>query len=254
MGLKDFLYIVLIISIVGFFFVYHGDKFNICNQNSSSVESESKVVYQKLYFVNDINIKETNFSKFFRNNTIPENIYNDIVTHCFKDHVVNIPCVSYYLSNEYNFEYKKDNFDYMKTTEEFLRDKGGDCEDYTIFFYYLIWKYSKEEGINKVLCFQKEKCHKEVVYRKGSIENIVKNVRYREVNNIKKMGGVCFKVNENLGHCVLFINDKLIDPQNGECVGELLNRDYAIYEGKKVPVMVLFNENDIHIKKWQFWK
>lgn len=49
---------------------------------------------------------------------------------------------------EGKFYYQSDkNGDYAKTPEEFERDGGGDCEDFAIYFAYIIQKYTNERNI-----------------------------------------------------------------------------------------------------------
>lgn len=72
------------------------------------------------------------------------------VSQCKKGNVFDIGCFSYYLYFIYGLDSISDievygKMDVLVKPTTFLREKGGDCEDYA-FFYYSLLKYLKEKG------------------------------------------------------------------------------------------------------------
>jgi len=72
------------------------------------------------------------------------------VSQCKKGNVFDLGCFSYYLYFIFGLSSKMDlevygKMDVLMKPTTFLREKGGDCEDYA-FFYYSLLKYLKERG------------------------------------------------------------------------------------------------------------
>lgn len=78
---------------------------------------------------------------WFRNNSaLPatlkaDRFMNKVEKSCENDGVLKLACVTYLMENELGFSYKDDpTGDRLYSIEEIIARKGGDCEDYSLFF------------------------------------------------------------------------------------------------------------------------
>jgi len=245
--MKKFLLFLVLISVILLYFFT-----NFYNVNNKVI-IKKEVKYKKLYFTNELIFSKNNFSNFFHNLSIDEKVLIDIKNKCFLNNTLNIPCISYLLYNKYNISYIRDSDDTLITPDEFIKRKGGDCEDYSLFFTYLIYYFSRNYGISEIKYLINKNKSNVNLYREGNIEYILKNKKYEKINNIHKFGGICFEINRTLGHCVIYINNILIEPQNGEKIGRIINNSTVLFENKEKRIIVLFNQDKLAVNKWGFW-
>ncbi|MCI0503899.1 hypothetical protein L0Y65_04260 [Candidatus Micrarchaeota archaeon] len=79
--------------------------------------------------------------QWFRDNSaLPSTLKTDrfmnkVEKNCEKDDTLNLACVSYLMEEELGFVYKDDpTGDRLYSIDEIIARKGGDCEDYSLFF------------------------------------------------------------------------------------------------------------------------
>ena len=130
----------------------------------------------------------------------------------------NYACFVSLLQKE-GFSYKREKSDYLESVSEFVRNKGGDCDDWA-FFAYSLMHFLKKRGITKII-----------------FANGIANITYP--------AEICYS-NITVGHCIVALCDKelrpkenasciLIEPQNGKILKlSLKNLNISIIISDKV--------------------
>ncbi len=210
----------------------------------SSIESTNNLERRRTEFI-ESNL-QVNFSQYFNNE----------LSLCTNNSTFNYPCFAVLLENA-NFSYRKERGDYLEGVKEFIRNKGGDCEDWAFFTYSLL-HYLQRNGIKEVILFNEANGSKLFLYKQNRTLYYLPNAKPIGVNltEYSYITMICYKINETLGHCVNALcrkpltpgkeNDCIVfEPQNGEYLGNL--SDYI----NKLEVIL---SGDFFFKRWQIWK
>jgi cell division protein FtsB len=206
------------------------------------------------------------FFKFLEENiNFPNEIIKTVHDYCLKNRVLNLGCAIYVLRSKFNLSYKKESDDKLKGIKEFLKDKGGDCEDWSFFFMQLVNYFKEKENVKYLKILVKDDKDKVVLYRENNYEYILKDYSYLEEDiSLLIPTVVCYKVDKERGHCQLaFLNESnplrpiegfIIEPQNGIYEGKIKGKEkiYKINGNKKKEIYLLLNEK-FWFKEWDFW-
>lgn len=173
---------------------------------------------------------------------------------CENDGVLNLACVSYLMEDELGFSYKNDPAgDRLYSIEEIISRKGGDCEDYSLFFKALLNELKGEHleieawtgGIGKYVVYEDSGSGRYWYFE---------NARGTAIGNTETSGpyAVCyfqgFSDDTRIGHCVIMLSGKtigspedisdaslmgapLFEPQDGRYLGKIGSEFFACSNG-----------------------
>ncbi|MGM5482736.1 MAG: hypothetical protein ACQESF_04710 [Nanobdellota archaeon] len=207
---------------------------------------------------------------------------DDLEDKCLKKSSCKIKLGCLHLVNKgEDYSYKSDEStndqkDKLQSLQDFINNKGGDCEDYSLFY--------KAE-----LNFLAEKCNEEITfetYKEGANNYFLDYDKKLYVKNAKKVtfSGytspviVCGKIEQlpedkNKGHCAIALSKKIIknrqdftslnkapviEPQNGKLIG-IINKDIKLANTKSTEITLLITDNDLFLfseneNKWLSYK
>ena|GEM_PF-5475444 len=173
-----------------------------------------------------------------------------IDTKCIENDVLNMPCVSYVL-DERNYKYRSEGKDYIKSLDEFEKDRGGDCEDWSIFVKAIINEIAAEYGVDELRVVDFNRPGYFEVY---SDDGITYYYSYADINmKIEDLQVACFPVGGGYGHCALVSEDVIFEPQDGSYLAraEWDGESYLIQDGGFVEVLI--DDEDIHVDTGEGW-
>ncbi len=174
-----------------------------------------------------------------------------IDTKCIEEGgVLNMPCVVYVL-DERDYEYESEAKDYIKSLDEFERDRGGDCEDWSIFVKAIINEIAAEHGVDELRVVDFNRPGYFEVY---SDDGITYYYSYADINmKIEDLQVACFPVGGGYGHCALVSEDVIFEPQDGSYLAraEWDGESYLIRDGGFVEVLI--DNEDIHVDTGEGW-
>ncbi len=163
---------------------------------------------------------------------------------CEQDNTLNLGCVSYLMGSELGMTYKNDpTGDRIYSIDEIITRKGGDCEDYALFFKAVLNRFrgqdleaeAWERGIGRYTIYEDNATNTRWYYS---------NAQGRELGNLQDLNpyAACYW-NDVFGtrwggHCIIMLtsanitssadisNEKLADavffePQNGKYMGSM---------------------------------
>ena len=189
----------------------------------------------------------------------------DVKEYCVKGDDVNLPCLTIFLNDD-NYLYKSDNGDEIKSVNEFANEKGGDCEDWTVFIKAFLNEY---KGRNLLIA----------EYSSGDKFDVYNDeINYWYYNDMKELSiptdnenyfGVCYSTS-SYGHCVLSLSqsnfiedgDIVFEPQDGFYIGTVVKEDSKFYfnDGRNIyPLWIVITSNDIYVwddgkNDWIYYK
>jgi len=159
------------------------------------------------------------------------------VSQCKKGNVFDIGCFSYYLYYIYGIEHKEDlgiygKIDILVKPTTFLREKGGDCEDFA-FFYYSLLKYLKENEYS--LKFPEADPSKEyILYNTGEDMYYISNAKENQIYlHNKDIYVTCWSwiidySKGEEGHCVIAICPSGVEIKHFTTIEQFLTWCYVI--------------------------
>ncbi|MCX8200214.1 MAG: hypothetical protein N3G76_01970 [Candidatus Micrarchaeota archaeon] len=193
-----------------------------------------------------------------------EKINKPLEAYCGTD--IKIPCIAVVLRLKEGFGYLDDYGDQIKPINEFIADKGGDCEDWSLF----MKSYINSQPDGKIVrafatgggddyrifedgndIYYYSNAHDVKIGKKGSLEAIV----------------ACYDMGD-YGHCVLAfakkeaVNSSLmeridgaqaVEPQNGLLIGSVSREDNgSLYmniaeTSSKRPIYILITDSDLYL-------
>lgn len=205
-----------------------------------------------------------NSMKWFRANSVIKKtdfrpLARELEKRCLKDCKIKLGCI-YLVNDQEGYEYKSDELtknatDKLQSLEEFKQNKGGDCEDYGLFF--------KAE-----LNYLMSKCEnpKLETFREGSGKYYLDKEKEWHINNVEGMKldatkpvvvcGSMLEPDTEYGHCVLAFTEKeientddfkaldeavMVEPQDGSFYGELQS------ESLGPGIQVIITDNDLFL-------
>ena len=89
---------------------------------------------------------EDSMSRFIENSNI-ENLSASLryqIDKCSSNTEINAPCIPIVMKNEKQWSYKREEVDKLLTLDEMVKNKGGDCEDWSLYFK-AAYNYLKEQ-------------------------------------------------------------------------------------------------------------
>lgn len=172
---------------------------------------------------------------------------------CIENDVMNLACVSHLMEQELGMSYKSDPGDRLYSIDEIIGRKGGDCEDYSLFFKAFLNRFrgqglgleAWESGIGKYdVYFDEEE----------GIQWYYDNAQGREVGNLEdgKPYVACYwtSISPEIleGHCIIMLTERnitspadisdgnladavFIEPQDGKYMGRMGGEFSACVEG-----------------------
>ncbi len=165
--------------------------------------------------------------------------------------VLNMPCVAHELE-ERGYEYRSEGKDYIKSLDEFEKDDGGDCEDWSIFVKAIINEMVEQEGVTELRVVNFGSVGYFEVYTDDGVTYYYshgdKNVK------VEDLQVACFPVGGGYGHCALVSEDIIFEPQDGSFIAHAYWDDegsYLIRGGGFVEVLI--DNEDIHVDTEEGW-
>jgi Skp family chaperone for outer membrane proteins len=197
--------------------------------------------------------------QWFRNNSaLPSTLkadrfMNKVEKSCENDGVLKLACITYLMENELGFSYKDDpTGDRLYSIDEIIARKGGDCEDYSLFFKALLNRMKQEDleieawtgGMGEYVIYQDPSSGRYWYFE---------NTRGVGVGNTRDSNpyAVCYFYDTGgemrIGHCVIMLTDRtietpeditnanlagsaLFEPQDGHYMGKVGN-EFSVCEG-----------------------
>ena len=161
-----------------------------------------------------------------------------------------MPCLSTMLE-DLDYRYISEKGDLIKSLEQFKDDKGGDCEDWSMFVKAMVNHFEKEEGVKKLRIMNLEEEGHFTIYTRDNIEYYYPYDSM--IVDIKDLKVACFSISEYEGHCVLVSDNILFEPRGGYFRSEVLveGEEYLITEGGQIEILI--DNRDIHIKTEEGW-
>lgn len=173
-----------------------------------------------------------------------DRLMNKVERSCENDDTLNLACVSYLMEEELGFTYKDDPAgDRLYSIEEIIARKGGDCEDYSLFFKALLNRMKQEDleieawtgGMGEYVIYQDPSSGRYWYFE---------NTRGVEVGNTRESNpyAVCYFYDTGgemrIGHCVIMLTNRtimtpdditntnlagsaLFEPQDGHYMGQI---------------------------------
>jgi hypothetical protein len=137
---------------------------------------------------------------------------------CLEGRKLNAPCVSLYFLKDYlGLQYIGDTSDELYSIDEILARKGGDCDDFSLIYASILRKY-----VGKTLVAWKPGNREFKVYETSRYIYTLKDAEPVEIPITDNISIVCYYTNyPDLGHCVVGIDDNLVEPQDGEYLGKI---------------------------------
>ncbi|GEM_PF-2637575 len=182
---------------------------------------------------------------------------SDVDSYCIQSGDINLPCTTIFL-NEDNYLYISEGGEYIKSVEEFAKEKGGDCEDWSIF----IRAFLNTHKNGKNLFLAKYSIGTDFfLYEQGNLKWYYPNMASLELNTEgKEYRVICYSLGSQ-GHCVLaltssdFISegDIIFEPQNGYYMGTIVEKNLEEGEffvdlgSNEYPVWIVILSDDIYV-------
>jgi len=157
---------------------------------------------------------------------------------CIKEKKLKLACVSFLTGRYLGINYISEYPDRLLSLNDFTSRKGGDCEDFALFFKAMIntLKKSHPEVVAEVW---EEGSGNYVVYTEKDESKVVEWYTHGDGISIDRLGSlnpyvICFAVDYNSGHCIVALSEKeihsieeidqlngaaLFEPQTGEYNG-----------------------------------
>ena len=228
---------------------------NVLNLKLKNQSLEMSQIKDECNFLRDYSIKKEILKKETETKVQYNKSFFDKFSFCVVNNSLNLACISYYL-RMLNFSYKPDQGDSLEKTNEFIKNKGGDCEDWSYFFLSLV-NYYGEKGINKVKFLVRKVNKTATLFKINRTNYVVQNFTYEEYP-LKDFVMICYKINTTLGHCQNAIVDSMknlkgviIEPQNAEFDGTLKGFK-KINQNKTYPIFIIMDKYLILMKKWDY--
>ena len=154
-----------------------------------------------------------------------------IAKRCIIGDKMNLLCVKI-VNDRLNFSYKEDpKEDILYSPGKFIENKGGDCEDWSVYIGTLV----KDKDI---VAWRNSSTNS--VFKYGGKTFIAKNVEFTNAGKLESI--VCIKRTISSGHCQLLTSKNyLVEAYNGELVGSFNYRDCKRKEDincvyKRIPI------------------
>ena len=164
--------------------------------------------------------------------------------------VLNMPCVAHELE-ERGYEYRSEGKDYIKSLDEFEKDDGGDCEDWSIFVKAIINEMVKREGVKELRVVNFNSVGYFEVYEDDGVTYYYshgdKNMK------VEDLQVACFPVGGGYGHCALVSDDIIFEPQDGSFIAHAYWEDESYLMRGGGFVEVLIDDGDIHVDTGERW-
>lgn len=165
------------------------------------------------------------YSWIAKNSELPDDVFEREVFGCVEGDYINYPCVVW----RRDYEYIPDEGDHLKSPYDFMRDGGGDCEDFSFYAAALIRTAAR-------------KGYKIKGFVEGSGRFFLSSRWYipgakKFTVDPEEVYVVCGPEEENsdVVHCILKIFDGdawyYFEPQTGEFMPKLLAEDYLFAPG-----------------------
>ena len=164
----------------------------------------------------------------------------------------------YLLKEKYGFSYETEVKDVLKGVEEFISDKKGDCEDWSLFVLSLLDYIRNKTRKNVILTCKENKGYKFFLYKIGNTEYYLKDCKELEIDLDDLRGNMICYEEDTYGHCIIGFSKENLDPSNLDLDVYLFEPQNGIYLGKlkdlNKEITIILNREDIYLKKWGFWK
>jgi len=183
---------------------------------------------------------------------------NRVAELCIQKDKINLPCAVNVIQKEYGFHYENDTEDTLKGVDQFIRDKGGDCEDWALFTAALT-NYFIREYPNKLLeLYIPKEGSSFTLYIENNERHYYKNCAEYSLNISRYYPSIlCYKEGK-VGHCIVGFSKEYLTPENlysertyliesqtGQYLGTLSNFTHEIY--------IIANPRGLFVKRWSWW-
>lgn len=263
--------------------------FQTLEQNYSKLnETVSKLKFELNDLEETINdsvkwFKEnSNFSEKFLENDDILSFLSRVKTKCIDGNSINLGCLVFQMEQRLDFKYILEGEDKLYSLNEIVENKGGDCEDFSIFTVALLNYLKSVYSFNGLeLISWKEKLGSQFTIDKTDNSYwYISNAEPYPIGGLDDVNPtvICYTVHcaENIceGHCVVGLSEKglttttsltnlhgskLFEPQNGQYLGKidgkytLCETDILACDKKPNHIWLVIGNDDLYIFKDNVW-
>ena len=196
---------------------------------------------------------------------------NKVRKGCEDKGILNLACVAFLMEEELGITYRSDPGDKLYSLVEIIDRKGGDCEDYSLFFKATVRDYEGfeawDEGGGKYEVYGDDQ---QIWYYDDAHGILIEGENAYPVCYYYGSGGGVL-----LGHCVVMFTDKtinsaddistenligseLVEPQSGKYVGRIGEQFSICSEGicdEAYAIAFIITDNDLYHfdQKWDYY-
>lgn len=226
--------------------------------------------------------KNSNFSEQFLENDEVKSFVNRVESKCISDNNVNLGCLVFQMEKRLGFKYVLEEGDRLYSLEEIIKNKGGDCEDYSIFTMALLnyLKSASSEDALDLVGWKWKLGSRFIIYEASGSSWYIPNAEAYTMGALSKLNPFVFCYTAECtngvcnGHCVVGLsktklentsslssihNAKLFEPQTGGYLGKI-GTDYFLCEDgiKNCDIklkygFVIIGDSDLYIFKNGNW-
>ncbi|MFH0884242.1 MAG: hypothetical protein V1861_00860 [Candidatus Micrarchaeota archaeon] len=226
------------------------------NTLSEATEEIDRIRSEALAMDEQIN---ESISWFKDNSALPSTLKTDrfvnkVEKSCVDEGTLNLGCVSYLMEEDLGFMYKNDpTGDRLYSIDEIITRRGGDCEDYSLFFKALLSRFADDDleieawtdGIGRYVIFEDTSTGKYWYYD---------NTDGKVIGNTETSNpyAVCYfygmEGDTRIGHCVIMLTNatisspedisdtalagaEMFEPQDGHYLGRIGKEFFACSQG-----------------------
>ena len=197
----------------------------------------------------------------FYSTEFSNDVKNFTERHCIANEQLNLACVVYGMHYVLGYKYIQDHDDQLKSIHDFDLDKGGDCEDWSLYISNLI-NYYHNKGVKRLVVLKREKDYTTTIYELNGTKYDLDGFIYLALP-IHNTEVFCYTIDSNKGHCQIMLNAPttpyaigkafIIEPQNAVLDGSSLFDNGVVKKNLKYDVYLLLNPKSFWYKKWGVW-
>ncbi len=185
---------------------------------------------------------------------------------------IKIPCIPIVLNMKEDFHYIQDYGDQIKPVKDFITEKGGDCEDWSLF----MKAYINSKSDNKLIrAYEDGGSEDYKIYEDGSNIYFYSNSRDVKIGRKGDLDTtvICYDMGAQ-GHCILAFTNKTapgdtvleklngsiaVEPQSGLVMGHVYNpgdgtdKLYLNTQGYDLPIYILVTDDDLYLFEENVW-
>ncbi len=235
------------------------------NLKNDLISLDDKIKEKMVWFESNNQMNTTEIDK-------TRTLLNNIDDKCVKSTYINVPCLVAILENN-NYKYIPDKSDQIESLDQFIEQKGGDCEDWVMFVKAILNRYP-DKDLKLAVDSPGSRFD---LYKQNNVIWYFNDLKPKYIHkNGEHYVGVCY-TKPKQGHCIIGLTksdllepgDILFEPQNGKYLGQVVKNklnqsDKLLYfddyeHNMNYPIVVVIKSKDIDVwddenEKWINYK